>query len=72
MSAIGIYQQRSYIGKLRIGAEYAPPQNNRRKLMKTTFMRACFMFAFIGGMFAQNQPETLKMPVPEVQNLIGR
>jgi len=39
--------------------------------MKITFMWACFIFAFIGGMFAQNQPEKLKVPVPDVQNLIG-
>lgn len=39
--------------------------------MKITLMWTCFMFAFIGGRFAQNQPEKLTMPVPEVQNLIG-
>ena len=39
--------------------------------MKVILMRAGFIFAFIGGIFAQNQPEKLKMPVPDVQNLIG-
>ena len=38
--------------------------------MKITFIRSCFIFAFIGGMFAQNQPEKLKMSGPEVQNIM--
>lgn len=38
--------------------------------MKITFMWACFIFAFVGGIFARNPPEKLKMPGPDVQNLM--
>ena len=38
--------------------------------MKIIFVWVWFMFVFSGAMFAQHQPEKLKMPGPDVQNLM--
>jgi hypothetical protein len=50
--------------------EYTPAANAVGGRMNRTLLYLSIVFVGIGGSFAQNQQEKLKMPGPEVQNLM--
>src|SRR5215471_370610 len=53
-----------------LGAEYTPAANASGGRMNRSLLYPCLVFVSIGGSLAQNQPEKLKMPGPELQNFM--